>query len=224
MEHRREPEYKHVHDRKYVDEFHDPTNLHRCHWCRMGFPSAIGRHSHEMADLIHWENMVRGYRYEGLVLIQCKRCVEFVFINRWSDHERLSSGHNCCHVCKLDFPDIEVLERHIRRFKSDGRHDWVCQKKGCRTVCCSENGLRDHCFAWAENEGNLCDEHANFQCGYCKKILGNLAHWQKHMKTAHLDRIQEYELRDEKRNKEDSGERAWKWYRMVQGLVDCRIT
>lgn len=229
VEHRRTPEYKHVHDRKYVDEFHESTNLRRCHWCCMGFPSAIGHYSHEMTDLIHWGNVIRGYRYEGLVEIQCKRCAEHVFINRWRDHERFGLGHNCCHVCELDFPHVEALESHIQRFEKDGRHDWVCLKKECRTVCCGENELKDHCSAWAEHRGDLCDEHASFQCEYCKKILGDLPLWREHTKTAHPGMVREYELRDEKRNEEENSEEnsegwVWKWYKVVQGLEGCEIT
>lgn len=223
VEHRRTSEYKHLHDRKYVDEFHDSTNLYRCPWCRMGFPSAIGRHSHEMADLIHWENMVRGYRCEGLVAIQCKRCAELVLLNRWSDHERFGSGHNCCYVCRLDFPHIGALESHIQRFGNDGRHDWVCPKKECRTVCCGENELKNHCSAWTEHRGDLCDEHASFQCDYCKNILGNFPLWREHTKTAHLDIVREYELRDEKGNSEDPEGRTWKWYSVMQGLTSCGV-
>lgn len=46
--------------------------------------------------------------------------------------------------------------------------------------------MKDHCSAWAEGGGGLCDEHAGFQCEYCKKILGSLTHWREHMMATHL--------------------------------------
>lgn len=78
--------------------------------------------------------------------------------------------------------------------------------------------MKDHCSAWAEGGGGLCDEHAGFQCEYCKKILGSLTHWREHMMAAHLVVIQEYELRDKNRNKEDSEKEFVTGTRLYRGV------
>lgn len=190
----------------------------------MSFRSFYGRHSHEVTDLIHYENMARGYRSEGIVTMQCRRCDELLFISRWSDHEIFGRGHKCCHVCELDFPHVGALKGHIERFKSDGRHEWVCRKEDCQTVCRSEEGLEDHCNAWAEHKGHLYDEHASFQCKYCKKILGGLPLWQEHMKSAHLDVLNEYELPSESEETGNIEEGNRWWYdSILHRLVGCRI-
>lgn len=223
IEHRQLPEFRYVHDQKYIDEFLDSVNFYKCHWCRVAFPSAVGRQSHEMTDLIHWGNMVRGYRCEGMVAIQCRRCDEIVSINRWSDHERVGWGHNCCNVCELDFPHVGELADHIERFGSDGRHEWVCQKEDCRAVCCDKADLENHCYAWAEYTGGLYDEHANFQCEHCKRILGTLPLWQEHVKATHPDVLEQYKALDEREC--DNHVEGRRWYSAVtQGLAGCGIT
>lgn len=196
IKHRRNPRSKASHDRKFRewDFKYGPSNV--CECCCLGIIDSCDRDNHEQNDPIHWINKINQCQYNGRGEVACTRCYGRVSVSNWSIHELTSMRHNVCHVCGLDFPLVDELERHIKKVKRDGRHEFVCQQGDCLTVCQTEEDLEDHSYELAKHQGYLY-EHAKFQCEHCRKILGTLQLWQEHTKTFHLDVVKGYELPDE---------------------------
>lgn len=187
-------------------------NCYHCKVCYMIFPSLSTRRQHECQNLVHGDRKILKYAssvcYDPSLLdvkersgwMYCHRCSAVVStkgpsadtLEIWKNHKELSSNHNVCHTCRLDFPTHKSLEKHIDNFHTE---DFVCPEKGCRRIYKSLEALQNHCadktiflYPWGE--------HVDFQCDYCREILGSLEAWKDHMKDdlAHISILGDYEL------------------------------
>jgi hypothetical protein len=189
-------------------------NLEHCYNCKvcyMIFPSLSTRRRHESEDLIHCDRKILKYAssvcYDPSLLtvtdrsgwMYCHRC-KVVLSEKgpshdtlviWKNHKDTSTNHNYCLDCRLDFPKDKALELHISKFHP---LDFACPRANCRRVYKTLEKMQTHC---AEKTGLVYpwDEHVDFQCDCCQKILGTLDAWQEHMKSDafHLHILQGYD-------------------------------
>lgn len=110
----------------------------------------------------------------------------------WKAHKDLSPDHNACHTCRLDFSTNKALDKHIDSYHNE---DYACPTKDCRRIYKSLEALNNHCadktilvYPWGE--------HVDFQCDYCREILGSFEAWKNHMSSDpfHVSVLADYEL------------------------------
>lgn len=172
-----------------------------CDWCFMGFSSIDARKHHERTDLIHCDQEISNLTPDLLDKIRCSRCDIDIIINSdiqstpeaWETHKTISTNHNVCSICSLDFCSAEDLIYHIRKNIKDEKHKlYRCPKRTCLGAFTSFGELRDHCNSMAVYDHT--GDHMFWGCSHCEMTFINFQSWYDHEESIAWALIREYDL------------------------------